>query len=79
MEFKKYICDYQYQGSKWCIEIMATSHEDAEARLRALSNGTVAGEVHLTISVPVGWAAKAWNWLRLSLIFASKTHLLISL
>lgn len=42
---KYYLCDYQYEGETWCIEIPASSWEDAEARLKRLAYGRVVGEV----------------------------------
>lgn len=55
---KKYLCDYQYEGKTYCIEISASSWEDAQARLRQLGYGKVVGEIHLTLPVCFGWANK---------------------
>lgn len=61
---KTYLCDYSYAGSRWSIEIAATSFEDAEARLRALSKGQVAGEVKAVIPVGRAWISRLWKWIK---------------
>jgi hypothetical protein len=61
-EEKTYLCDYSYAGSRWAVEIVATSFEDAEARLRALSRGTVAGEIKAIIPISPTWIDKLWQW-----------------
>ncbi len=50
-QYKTYACTYFYQGSEWGFEIKALSYEDAENRLKAISNGKVAGELVLTFPV----------------------------
>lgn len=57
-EEKTYLCDYQYEGALWSVEIVASSFEDAERRLRALGRGKVAGEVQLVIPVPTKWTTR---------------------
>ncbi len=52
-EYKTYICEYNFEGSKWTVEIQAKSHEEAEARLRNVGYGQVLGEVKLQIQIPV--------------------------
>ena len=37
-KFEFYSYDYKYQGSTWGANIMATSREDAKARLDAIRN-----------------------------------------
>lgn len=50
--YKTYLCSYNYQNSKWIIELKATSFEDAANRLKALGyNGKVDGEVYIEIPI----------------------------
>lgn len=58
-EYKTYLCNYQYEGHKWSIDIVATSFEDAQKRLDALKYAEIVGELKLSIPVPIGVA-----WLR---------------
>ena len=58
-EDKPYLCEYRHEGATWSVEIHASSFEDAENRLKALSRGKVLGEIKLTIPVMPGWFAKA--------------------
>ncbi len=53
-EYKTYACQYNFEGSKWIVEIQAKSHEEAEARLRNIGYGQVLGEVKLQMKIPVG-------------------------
>ena len=48
---KYYLCDYRYEGEKWCIEIPAESWEDAKARLKRIAHADVVGEVKATVPV----------------------------
>ena len=52
-EYKTYICEYNFEGSKWTVEIQAKSHEEAEARLRNVGYGQVLRKVKLQIQIPV--------------------------
>jgi hypothetical protein len=63
--YKIYLCDYQYDGYKWSIEIPATSFEDAEKRLKALRYGEVVGELKLSIPIPIKqtWLKRLKKWL----------------
>ena len=52
-EFRPYLCSYGHDGAQWSFEIMASSHEDAEARLAAIGAwGRVDGIRVLRIRVP---------------------------
>ena len=62
-EYKTYLVDYRYKGSTWCIELKATSWEDAQARLRCLVNANVEGELALKIYVPKPLATRILKWL----------------
>lgn len=63
--YKIYLCDYQYDGHKWSIEISATSLEDATKRLSALRYGEIVGELKLSIPIPVkkNWLTRLQKWL----------------
>lgn len=41
---KTFLFTYEFNGKRYCAEIEAESHDDAEARIRALSEGTLDGE-----------------------------------
>jgi hypothetical protein len=62
--YKIYLCDYQYNGHKWSIEIPATSFEDARKRLNALRCGEIVGELKLSIPVPIHltWLTNLKKW-----------------
>jgi hypothetical protein len=62
------LCDYQYDGHNWSIEIPATSFEDAHNRLEALSKGKIAGELKLSIpvSIKTTWLNSLIKWLEKS-------------
>lgn len=49
---KRWVIDYEMDGSRWGAEIMADDWQDAERRLRAMGSGTVSGEHIATIPVP---------------------------
>lgn len=63
--YKIYLCDYQYEGHTWSIEIHATSFEDATKRLRAIQQGEIVGELKASIFIPVSqsWLDRAKKWL----------------
>lgn len=48
---KKYLCEYRYRGERWSIHLYASSFEEAEYRLQALSQGKVLGESKAIIPV----------------------------
>ncbi len=61
-DYARYSIEYDYRGARWSVEVLATSWQDAEARLAAIAEGTVTGRI--TGSVPAdGWRAR-WFWLR---------------
>lgn len=59
-EFKNYLCEYPFAGSRWCFEIKAASPEDAEARLKAMPFAQVQGEIALSGRVPFGGFLRRW-------------------
>ena len=63
-EYKTYLVDYRYKGQTWCIELTATSWEDAQARVKCLVNANVAGEVALKIPVPETLIERLRQWIK---------------
>jgi hypothetical protein len=62
-DYKTYLVDYRYKGSTWCLELKATSWEDARARLRCLVNASVEGELALKVYVSKPLATRIMEWL----------------
>ena len=61
-KFKMFLCEYPYQGARWCLHIKALDHADAEARLKALPWAEVCGEVMFSASVPrTSWFARLFK------------------
>jgi hypothetical protein len=42
---KQFTCSYQFDGHKWSVEVWASTHEEAEMKLRAMATGKVDGRV----------------------------------
>ena len=66
MTYKLYSIEYPYAGSRWSFEIYATSHEDAEERVRAMAFATVGGEIVEKIPAWIpgaGWYMRLRCWL----------------
>lgn len=61
-DYKTFLCEYPFGGGRWGFEISAVSHEEAEARLRAMPFARVCGEAVVSIKLPP--LHRAWNWLR---------------
>jgi len=51
-DYHRYLFEYQHDGSEWGIEIMATSPQDAEERLKAISWARYKGRIAAKIPVP---------------------------
>ena len=52
--YPRYLFEYRHDGSYWGLEIIATSPEDAQRRINALSWASYRGEVIAKIAVPGG-------------------------
>ena len=51
VEWFRFACEYAFEGSEWNVEVMATSAEDAAARLRAIGGaGIVKGRLFAKIA-----------------------------
>lgn len=42
--FKVFLVEYSHNGSRWVLELLASSFDDAQARLDSLSQGELLGE-----------------------------------
>ena len=63
--FKDYVVEYGYQGARWGATIKATSHEDAEARIRAMGAfGQISGELVATMPAVSGPLVRLIVWWR---------------
>lgn len=71
-EFKTYLFEYFHEGSKWQIEISATSLDDAQARINRLPWAKPVGELVARIPVGFGLLARAHCWIRN--LLACPTH-----
>lgn len=49
-----YLVEYEYNGSKWSLDILATDDDDASARVEALFNAKLLGERMMTIPAFAG-------------------------
>lgn len=59
---KRFLIDYQYAGTTWCLDIWADDHDDAMRKLRAAAaNGVCVGEIHLSIKLPT-WTERVLRW-----------------
>jgi hypothetical protein len=47
--WKTYLCDYEHDGARWSIHLVAYDREDAEARVLKLADLRIAGELVATI------------------------------
>ena len=49
---KEFTCEYQFDGETWGVSIYASSWEEAEKKLKAVSSGKVLGPVGANIYIP---------------------------
>jgi hypothetical protein len=40
---KEFVCSYSFDGHNWSTTVWASTHEEAEMKLRAMASGTVDG------------------------------------
>jgi hypothetical protein len=60
--FKTYLFEYDHDGARWGFEIVASSIEDAEARVQRLPWARYVGELKATIPAPFGIVARVLCW-----------------
>lgn len=54
-EYKEYCISYQHKGASWGAQVLATSFEDARARVRAIgTTGVVDGDLVMTVPAKFG-------------------------
>jgi hypothetical protein len=59
-----YLCEYSFEGDRYCLEIPAKSWKEAESRLRRISYGSVTGEIQAILPVQLGWLARLIVWVK---------------
>ncbi|PRJ37565.1 hypothetical protein [Haemophilus influenzae] len=57
-EMKRYAISYYFDGKRWATDVYAHSFEEAEEKLKAMSQATVDGVIHHSIYIPV--KEKSW-------------------
>ena len=67
--FATYVGTYRFEGSEWAIQLQASSHGEAQARLRAMGLGRIDGELVAETSL-IDWRM---------LIFLTMTTVLFAL
>ena len=53
-----FLFSYEFQGSRWSLEIPAKSAAEAQFRLDRMAAATYDGEVYLSVRVPTGPVAR---------------------
>jgi len=61
---KKHLFSYRHDGAEWGIEILASSPEDARARIAKLPYATYEGEVAATVPARAGFLVPLLVWIR---------------
>lgn len=61
--WKTYLFEYQHEGTRWSIEIPASSEEDARERLLKLPDAQYRGVVQMKLRVELGIFARLLCWL----------------
>ncbi|MCT8786531.1 hypothetical protein KZ440_08495 [Glaesserella parasuis] len=51
-KMKCYAVSYSFGGKKWATEIYANSFEEVQEKVKAMSQATVDGEIHLSVYIP---------------------------
>lgn len=70
-KMKRYTASYYFGGRKWATEVYANSFEEAQEKVKAMSQATVDGEIHLSVYIPESPLSKVARLIR-SLISKSK-------
>lgn len=63
-KWKTYLFEYNHDGSIWCLEIKASSPEDAQERLNRLPYARYMGTMQMTLPVETGIFARLLCWLQ---------------
>lgn len=51
-KMKCYAVSYSFGGKKWATEVYANSFEEEQEKVKAMSQATVDGEIHLSVYIP---------------------------
>lgn len=51
-KMKRYAISYYFGGKRWATEVYAHSFEEAQEKVKAMSQATVDGEIHLSVYIP---------------------------
>ncbi|MEG9531621.1 hypothetical protein [Mannheimia indoligenes] len=70
-KMKRYTVSYEFKGSKWGTEVYANSFEEAQEKVKAMSQATVDGEIFCSIYIPENPLSKIARLIR-SLLPKSK-------
>lgn len=70
-KMKCYAVSYSFGGKKWATEVYANSFEEAQEKVKAMSQATVDGEIHLSVYIPESPLSKVARLIR-SLLSKSK-------
>lgn len=70
-KMKRYTASYYFGGRKWAMEVYANSFEEAQEKVKAMSQATVDGEIHLSVYIPESPLSKVAKLIR-SLLSKSK-------
>ena len=57
-EMKRYTVSYYFKGKRWATEVYAHSFEEAQEKVKAISQATVDGEIYHSFYIPV--KEKSW-------------------
>ncbi|MDG6894557.1 hypothetical protein [Volucribacter amazonae] len=57
-EMKRYAISYFFDGKRWCSDVYAHSLEEAQEKVKAMSQATIDGVIHHSFYVPV--KEKSW-------------------
>lgn len=55
----RFLFEYKYGGAKWSGEVWADDFDDAQQKVRAMSQGVVLGTAVANVQIP-NWLYKAW-------------------
>lgn len=51
-KMKRYAISYYFDNKKWATEVYARSFEEAQEKVKAMSQATVDGEIHFSVYIP---------------------------
>lgn len=57
--YKRFLCEYPFEGDNWSFEVFAKDRAEAEARMKQMPFAKVNGETMIKISAP--WLKWPWS------------------